>query len=318
MPYTYNQNPWIIEIEDPTTLFYPHVQNGTVDQERLPESPYFPIVRALLESDQCRGILTHMQSTARMVATLFRSDIIAQKITYAPLGIGLPRDWQKHAEDDPEHLDLLFVNSWSQIPACFYGRGGLDVLEAFAILRERYPQLRLTLRTSLPLLADHYHRLIESGWVRIIDRFLNAEEMAELHAQSHIFLLPAARVHIVSLLQAMAHGLAVVASDGWGIQEYVRHERNGLIVKGRYGRTSWVNEQAGILCEHYDPTHTADPEVVQGIVEAVSRLVEEPGLRRRLGGAARADVRTKYNLEQWNRALKSALDKAALSPTGSA
>ncbi len=317
MPYTYNQSPWIIEIEDPTTLFYPHVQNGTVDQERLPESPYFPIVKVLLESDQCRGIITHMQSTARMVATLFRSEIIAQKITYAPLGIGLPRDWQQHAEDDPDHLDLLFVNSWSQIPACFYGRGGLDVLEAFAILRERYPQLRLTMRTSLPVLADHYHRLIESGWVRIIDRFLSAREMAELHAQSHIFLLPAARVHIVSLLQAMSHGLAVVASDGWGIEEYVRHERNGLIVKGRYGKTSWVNEQAGVLCEHYDPTHTADPEVVHGIVEAVSRLVEEPGLRRRLGRTARADVRSKYNLEQWNLAIKSALDKGRLTPIGS-
>jgi glycosyltransferase involved in cell wall biosynthesis len=310
MPYTYNQNPWVIEIEDPTTLFYPHIQNGTDDQHRIPQTPYYPIVKALLESEPCRGIITHMQSTARMVSTLFRSETITRKLTYAPLGVRIPERFQRHAEDDPQTLHILFTSSWSQIPACFYGRGGLDVLEAFGVLHERYPQLRLTMRTGLPVLADSYHRIIESGWVRVIDRFLSAEEMEVLHAQSHIFLLPAARVHIVSLLQAMSYGLSVVTSDGWGIEEYVRRETNGLIVKGRYGRTSWINEEAGILCENYDPTQSSDPEVVQGILDAVSRLVEDSALRRRLGHAARRDVREKYNLEQWNAALKSALDKA--------
>jgi glycosyltransferase involved in cell wall biosynthesis len=310
VPYTYNQNPWVVEIEDPTTLFYPHIQNGTESQHRLPEMACFPVVKALLESEQCRGIITHMQSTARMVSTLFRSATISRKITYAPLGVRLPDRFQRHAEDDLQPLHILFTSSWSQIPACFYGRGGLDVLEAFGILHERYPQLRLTMRTGLPVLADSYHRSIEKGWVRVIDRFLSAEEMEDLHVNSHIFLLPAARVHIVSLLQAMSYGLSVVTSDGWGIEEYVRNECNGLIVKGRYGKTSWVNEEAGILCENYDPTHTSDPKVVQGIVEAVSRLVEDVSLRRRLGQAARADVQEKYNLEGWNAALKTALDKA--------
>ena len=310
MPYTFNQNPWVVEIEDPTTLFYPLIENGTRDQHRIPDSRYFPVIKALLESDPCKGIITHMKSTARMIATLFRSDSITRKIRYAPLGVRVPDRWQRHAEDDPEHINLLFVNSWSQIPACFYGRGGLDVLEAFATLRERYPQLRLTMRTSLPELADRYHQIIEAGWVRVIDRFLSAEEMEALNAESHLFLLPAARIHVVSLLQAMSYGLAVVTSDGWGIDEYVQHERNGLIVKGRYGKTSWVDEQAGILCENYDPTHTPDPEVVQGIVEAVSRLIEDTALRRRLGRAARMDVQRKYNLDQWNENLKAALDRA--------
>jgi glycosyltransferase involved in cell wall biosynthesis len=245
-----------------------------------------------------------------MLATLFRSDAITRKVSYAPLGVRVPERWQRHTEDDPEHINLLFVNSWSQLPACFYGRGGLDVLEAFTILRERYPQLRLTMRTSLPILADRYHQIIEAGWVRVIVRFLCAEEMDALHAESHLFLLPAARIHVVSLLQAMSYGLAVVTSDGWGIDEYVQHEHNGLMVKGRYDKTSWVDEEAGILCENYDPTHTPDTEVVQGIVEAVSLVVEEPALRRRLGRAARMDAQRKFNLDQWNENLKAALDRA--------
>src|SRR5207237_5949869 len=189
-------------------------------------SRYFPIIKTLLESEQCKGILTHMRSTAQMVSTLFGSDKIREKVFHTPIGVKLPERWQRHEESETIHL--LFTNSWHQLPGNFYLRGGLDVLQAFSILHERYPHLRLTLRTHLPLLDVRYQRMLEKGWVRVINRFLSAREMEALLAESHIYLLPAARVHIVSLLQAMSHGLAVVTSDGWGFDEYVTHRRNGL------------------------------------------------------------------------------------------
>jgi glycosyltransferase involved in cell wall biosynthesis len=316
MPYTYGQGPWVVEIEDPTTLFYPHIQNGQTCSADLARSPYFPIVKTFLEHDSCKGVLTHMRSTAGLVRALFRSEAVSAKVRYVPLGVPLPARWQRHEESEP--IDLLFINSWCQVPTNFYNRGGLDVLEAFATLKERYPQLRLTIRSHLPGLAPHYHRILESGWVRVIDRFLSAEEMDALLADSHIFLLPAARVHIVSLLQAMSYGLAVVASDGWGIEEYVEHGRNGLVVKGRYGKVSWADEEAGMLREDYGPMGLSDPEVVRGLVDAVSLLVEDRLLRRRLGREARRDVETQYNLERWNQGLKEAFDQAlAAGPAGS-
>jgi glycosyltransferase involved in cell wall biosynthesis len=318
VPYTFNQNPWVIEIEDPTSLFYPFIQNGATCDLRIAASPWYPAVRALLASDRCRGIITHVRSTARLIPALFRSEAIARKVFYAPLGVRLPGRWQRHDEAEaPEHINLLFINSWCQQPGNIKVRGGTDILEAFAVLRERYPHVRLTIRSRVDGLDDHYHRIMEEGWVRVIDRFLTAEEMEALHAESHIFLLPAARIHIVSLLQAMASGLAVVTSDGWGIEEYVTHEHNGLIVRGRYGKTSWADEEAGLLREDYQPAYTPDPEVVRGLVEAVSRLIEDADLRRRLGCTARRDVETKYSLERWNQGLKEALDRARLAPTGS-
>jgi glycosyltransferase involved in cell wall biosynthesis len=308
MPMTYGQNPWIVEIEDPTTLFYPFVQNGGTRRVRILQSPYFPIVKTLLESDSCKGVITHMRSTAQMVSKLFDSDTIRAKVHYAPLGVPLPQRWQRHEES--EHINLLFTNSWHQMTGNFFLRGGLDVLEAFAILHERYPQLRLTMRTTLPGLEVRHHRIIEEGWVRVINRFSSAREMEALLAESHIFLLPAARVHIVSLLQAMAHGLAVVTSDGWGFEEYVTHGRNGLVVKGRYGKVSWVDEKVGMLRENYNPMYKSDPKVIRGLVRAVSLLVENRSLRKRLGRNARLDVQTTYNLERWNGGLKAAFDKA--------
>lgn len=311
MPYTFGQNPWLIEVEDPTTLFYPFVQNGNTGELDLRANRFFPIVKAMLEADHCRGVLTHMKSSAGLIATLFDSEIIRRKISYAPLGVRLPARFQRH---DPQPadapIDLLFINSWCQVAENFFVRGGLDVLEAFAQLKARYPNLRLTLRTELPDLADHYHRLVSAGWVRVIDRFLTSEEMADLHATSHIFLLPAARVHIVSVLQAMSYGLAVVGSDGWGMEEYLEDGRNGVVVRGRYGKVSWADEAEGVLREDYTGMHTPNPEVVAGIVAAVSRLVEDADYRRRLGATARRDVEERFNLANWNDGMRAAFDKA--------
>jgi glycosyltransferase involved in cell wall biosynthesis len=312
MPYTFGQNPWVVEIEDPTTLFYPHVQNGETHKVTLSTSPYFPIVKTLLESDQCKGVITHMKSTADMVSTLFGSESIRAKVFHTPLGVTLPERWQRHDEDEQtDSINLLFTNSWHQMPGNFFLRGGLDVLEAFSVLHERYPQLRLTLRSHLPGLHVRYHRIMEQGWVRVVNRVLSAREMENLLAESHIYLLPAARVHIVSLLQAMSHGLAVVTSDGWGFNEYVNHERNGLVVRGRYGKVSWADKEVGMLREDYRPMYKSSPKVVRGLIKAVSLLVENRSLRRRLGRTARHDVETKFNLERWNLGLKKVFDKAA-------
>ncbi len=311
VPYTYGQNPWVIEVEDATTLFYPFVANGRTVGVDVRQSPYFATVKALLEADNCRGIVTHMRSTAEMIPTLFQSEAIARKVSYSPLGVALPERWQTHDEgDESGPVNLLFTNSWHQNHDGFFLRGGLDVLEAFDVLRRRYPQLRLTVRSGLPRLDDRYHRILESGWVRVIDRFLPAKQMAELQRESHVYLLPAVRIHIVSVLQAMSYGQAVVVSDGWGMDEYVDHGRNGLIVPGRGAKVAWADRDAGVLRERYGPMYAKDKTVVDGLIESVSLLVEQRAVRKRLGGAARADVETRYTLTQWNAALKAAFDKA--------
>lgn len=307
VPYTYGQRRWVIEIEDPTTLFHPFVLNGNTANLDVRELPHFAHVKALLEAPNCRGVVTHMRSTAEMLPTLFESAVIARKMTYSPLGVALPPEHQTHDTDGP--INLLFTNSWHQMPNSFFVRGGLDVLEAFDILRRRYPQLRLTVRSALPPLPERYQRMLLDGWVRVIDRFLPAELMSELQRETHVYLLPAARIHIVSVLQAMARGQAVVVSDGWGMSEYVEHGRNGLVVPGR-SNVAWADRASGMLREDYSPMYASDPEVVAGLIESVSLLVEQRAVRKRLGAAARSDVETRFTLDNWNAALKRAFDDA--------
>jgi hypothetical protein len=107
----------------------------------------------------------------------------------------------------------------------------------------------------------------------------------------------------------MSYGQAVVASDGWGFGEHVEHERNGLVVPGRYGKTSWLDERVGLLREDYRPMFRPDQAIVDGLVESVSRLVEDRVLRHRLGEQARADVEARHGVSQWNDRLKGVFDQ---------
>jgi glycosyltransferase involved in cell wall biosynthesis len=309
VPFTFGQDPWVIEVEDVTSLLFPYVHNGqtaNLDVQALPE---FRCVKALLEKPNCRGIITHVRATAEGVCKLFRSRKISQKTTHIPMGVRLPAEYQRH-EPSPT-INLLFTNSWHQATQSFYLRGGLDVLEAFARLRPAYPELRLTLRTKLPDdLTPRYQAIIRECKVTVLDEFLPQEQLEELIRSSHIYLLPAARIHIMSVLQSMSYGLVPIVSDGWGMTEYVDDRKTGLVVPGRYGKVSWDDRQTGMLREDYSPMRRSDPQVTQRLVDAISQVADDAPLRRELGQNARHEVQSHFNLARWNVGLKRVLDRA--------
>ncbi len=314
-PFILGQAPWVIEIEDTTTLFAPFPRiNGKRVYPRLLgldgvyDSGFFPAVKALLENESCRGIICHVRSTADSIPILFGNPKLAEKVTHIPIGIGIPPNGKSRG--DGRTVTLLFTNSWHQGATGFYLRGGLDLLEAYSMLYSGNKNLRLIVRSKLPDdLEGRYHEIIERCNVTVIDRFLSEEEFRSLFDSADIYVLPSARLHVVSILQAMAHGLAVVASDGWGIPEYIDHEKNGVIVAGRYGETSWMTPD-GMLMEDYRPLLTTTPKIADALRDVLAMLIREPLRRRQLGETARRDVETKFSLEAWNLGLARAFDRA--------
>jgi glycosyltransferase involved in cell wall biosynthesis len=309
VPFTYGQVPWVIEIEDVTTLFFPFIDNGDTVELEIKETKYYPLVKLMLESKNCRGIVTHVQSTADGLKMLFGSETIDRKTHFVSLGVKTPKKWTPTQNADT--INMLFSNSWHEGLNSFYVRGGIDVLEAYSQLHDRYPQLRLTIRAALNLnFPPKYRRLIRDNNIEVIQDFLPSEEFNDLFRSSDIYLLPSARLHIVSVMRAMSYGLVPVVSDGWGMEEYIDHQRNGLVVKGRYGHVSWMDKDTGMLRENYAPLMYANADVVAGIVKAVEQLVEDGELREQLSQNARNDVVNRFNLENWNDGLKRVFDMA--------
>ncbi|MCD4830507.1 MAG: glycosyltransferase [Anaerohalosphaeraceae bacterium] len=308
VPYTLGLRRWVIEIEDPISLLFPFVHNGQTSSEGFDKSPYFPIFKALLESKNCKNIITHVKSTAENLPKLFQSSKLADKIEYIPIGIKLPAVYRQMKVGN-DKVRMLFNNSFHQDPRSFFIRGGLDVLSAFDKLHKIHPETHLIIRTALPEIDDRYMEIIERNQVELIDSFLPVDEWESLMSSSDIYLLPSDRIHVISTLEAMSYGLAVVVSDGWGVQDYIEHERNGIVVKGRYGKVTWMDEKTGMLCEDYEIMRSEDTAVVKEMTEILDSLVEDKQLRNRLGTTAREDVKNKYNLKNWNKELKKVFDR---------
>jgi len=315
MPFILGQIPWVIEIEDTTTLFapFPRISGKRLDPrvfgtDSVYDSEFFPAVKALLQSESCRGIICHVKSTANSIPILFNDPMLSPKVTHIPLGIRQRSRRKLPAEKDT--VTILFTNSWHQAATGFYLRGGLDVLEAYSVVFSKHAHLRLILRSKLPQdLHTRYRQIIERCNVQVIDQFLSEEEMEALFSSADIYVLPSARLHVVSILQAMASGLAIVVADGWGMAEYIDHGRNGWIVSGRYGTCSWMDSN-GMLREYYKPVFSADPTVTNGLIQALSNLIEDAEMRRSLGDAGLRDIETRFSIERWNRDLAKAFDKA--------
>jgi glycosyltransferase involved in cell wall biosynthesis/uncharacterized membrane protein len=98
-------------------------------------------------------------------------------------------------------------------------------------------------------------------------------DVRELLASSEIFVLSSrSEGHPVSLLEAMAAGLPVVATDVGGVAESVVHGQTGMLVP------------AGN---------------VAALASALERLAEDEHLRRRLGAAGRARARELFGLSRF-------------------
>jgi glycosyltransferase involved in cell wall biosynthesis len=156
---------------------------------------------------------------------------------------------------------------------------GFDVtVSAFARVARDHPRARLLVigdgeeRAALEELAA---RLGVAGQVDFLGA-LPGELVAEHLAASDVFVFSTLREEAAPLVlpEAMASGLAVIASSLGGITEVLEDERGG-----RYG----------VLVPANDPGAVAD---------ALRRLLDDPDERRRLGELALQRVRDQYTLDR--------------------
>jgi glycosyltransferase involved in cell wall biosynthesis len=110
---------------------------------------------------------------------------------------------------------------------------GLDVLlEAFALVVARAPAANLTLigRGDLECYRARARSLGIASRVEFKGQ-LSRVECAETFRQSHVCVLPSLFESFgLVLLEAMASGLAVIASKVGGVPEIVTHEQTGILV----------------------------------------------------------------------------------------
>ncbi len=155
---------------------------------------------------------------------------------------GLPtllRVWEKV---HPQHPSACLI---------LVGSGGMDIQNCEADLREYVARNRLEQSVRF------------TGAVENVQDFLQAADLFVLPTENEAFGL--------SLIEAMACGLAVISTSVGGVRDILHNEDNGLVVR------------------------PGDPEELRG---ALDYLLTNPSLRARLGERARQTVAERYSSER--------------------
>jgi glycosyltransferase involved in cell wall biosynthesis len=152
---------------------------------------------------------------------------------------------------------------------CRATKGVHDLVQAIASITRAHPGVRLECAGDGDLAAvARYASSLGITRHVALRGWLGARERDDLLQRASVFVLPShAEALPMSLLEAMAAGCAVVATDVGGIPDVVRHGVNGLLVSPR------------------EPAELA---------RTLRTLLDDPQLAARLGREARATIAQRY------------------------
>ncbi|MBN1844207.1 MAG: glycosyltransferase family 4 protein [Sedimentisphaerales bacterium] len=144
----------------------------------------------------------------------------------------------------------------------FVGRGQ-DRVKGAAALTEALKALQGSSSVPVRLLAIPGDGFADEPWLVRCGRVAH-DQIGDFYAAADIFVNASLNEGLpLTLIEAMAAGLPIVAAPVGGIPELITHRRNGLLLRPDRG------DLAGQL----------------------RHLIQDPGLRRRLGQTARRDAR---------------------------
>lgn len=300
-PLSLLQMPFVLHTETITTLLSPMLQTGHGEAGlRLRLQPIYWIIRAYLESPACTSIFTNLSLTKTGLDRVFDSPRIAAKTHHVTAGPNLTPAQRrrldegfarKQAKTAGDEVEILFTNSWHQHPINFVLRGGHDLLAAFIAISNANPNVRLTMRTSVPatgLSPEFVDILRTHPKVTLLEDKLSDDEIIDLFARADIFVLHAAALHSVSIMRALRAGCACVVSDAPGYEEYVADGETGLIVRGMHDAIYATDPESGFEFDNYRIFLSATQKLFQPFAQQLFALCQDEALRRRLGAEARA------------------------------
>ena len=152
-------------------------------------------------------------------------------------------------------------------------KGVYDLVKAFAQVVQRLPGVKLVLGGVGEI--DSVRALATQLGVQAsvkLPGWLGPRDKQAALAASTLFLLPSYHEGMpMALLEAMSWGLPVIATPVGGIPQIVTNDVNGLLVA---------------------------PGDVAGLATSITRLLENPGLRTRLGGAARTTIENGFSMQE--------------------
>ncbi|HEX9960008.1 MAG TPA: glycosyltransferase family 4 protein [Pyrinomonadaceae bacterium] len=180
---------------------------------------------------------------------------------------------------------LLFVGAVGKL------KGERDLIKALAILRERKPDINIKV-SLLGYGAENLKDYCEESGISELVEHLGAVSLSErigFYQKADIFVLPTyAEAMPMSVIEAMAAGLAVIATNVGGIPELIEDGADGILFS---------------------------PGDAKALADIISLLLENKNIRLSLGEKARQKAREQMDFKTYAEKLGAHLSAACGSET---
>ncbi|MDO8776961.1 MAG: glycosyltransferase family 4 protein [Burkholderiaceae bacterium] len=185
---------------------------------------------------------------------------------------------------DAEAFHFLYVGRLTQ------DKGAHVLIDAFTTVQSRFPQARLVI-TGSSFFADapstDYQRRLAMQAVALTDAivftgFVPHDRLRYLYSDADAVVVPSIWQEPFGLvvIEAMSSETCVIATRVGGIPEVISHEETGLLV---------------------------DPNDAQALVTAMTRVLLDAELRKRLASAARQDVLRRFSYQRLSNDIATSL-----------
>jgi len=291
-----NDKPWVLDAEYSLPFFMRHENSSSEWCKNK--------IRKMLLSKNCKKIIPFSHIGIKSIISTFNLEGHEDKfkvIYPAVKPSGLARS------NDTNKIKFLFVGRR------FFGKGGRETLEAFRIIKKKYPKAELTMWCD-----DVPQEYIQDyKEVNFISEFLPRDYLIkELYCKSDIFIMPTyIDTFGMVFLEAMSLGLPIISTDVFAVPEIVEDRKSGLIVKSnvslwdKNGNNSFIGKEK----EFDEILKASKPEIVKQLVDCASELIENPKLRESLGAYGKKMIeKGKFSIKQRNKDLYNVYKEALL------
>ncbi len=286
-----NKMPWVIDLEHVASFV--GFQTGRLDKVKTK-------VENALASPFCKKILpwTHAgeMSIRNSLDTSKFDDKI--KIVY-PAMTPLKVKKKKH-----DKTNLLFVS------IRFFTKGGMELLQAYDVLKNKM-DVNLTVISDVPEKLREKYQDVEFHEPNIPREKI----LDEYFSKADVFVLPSYMDTFgMVFLESMSAGVPIVSTNVFAIPEMI--EGAGLITN--VDKYSWYGKDYLFAWKTWEKfSHYVEvkkkPEVVDSLVENISTIVNDQGLKNKMIRNGREKIeKGKFSIQNRNKALKEIYEEAVL------
>lgn len=293
------KRPWIIKILDsPFSMAGNDYHVFMKNKEAIEKA---------LSSDYCKRIIVHTKIARKYMQKYFSKKVLKKVIILTP---AIPGRIKKKSYKNKKGVNLLFMGSINN-PEEFFLKGGLETLETFKILSEKYKNIKLFMRCKIPKEIKDKYKMKN---VEFLESFLPPKEIEKLYSKSDIMLMPGYNYFIMAYLEAFSFGIPIVALDTYGVSEFIINGKNGFCI--RPSESLPINSpEYPVNAKSTDfirKIKEGDTSVIEELAKKAGILIENRKLREKMGKESQRMLKEGYSFEKKRRILKKIFDEAII------